>query len=44
MYMHEIGLKQIQNMISEHFQLVEIVGNGYFESQLFYLSFLIQVN
>lgn len=40
----KMGSKHIQNVISEHFQLVECVANGYFESQLFYLSFLIQVN
>lgn len=40
----KMGLKDIQNAIPEHLWLVENNGNGYCESQLFYLSFLIQVN
>ena len=39
----KMGLEQIQNAISEHFQLVEMVGNGYFERSFFHLTYLIQV-
>ena len=38
-----LGPKHVQNAIPEHFQLVEMVGNGYFERSFFHLTYLIQV-
>ena len=34
----KMGLKQIQNIISELFQLVEMAGSGYFGKSFFHLT------
>jgi hypothetical protein len=39
MDVHEIGLKQIPNTNSEHLPMVQSVGNDYFESPFFHLTY-----